>query len=219
MATLRIAVVDDHPLMRAGIEHTLRSVEDFEVVGSGGSAEEAITIARDLSPDILLLDIAMPGGGMAAARHIARAHPETRILFLTVSERHDDVSEALNLGARGYVLKGISGPDLVQTIRSVSAGENYITPQFAARLLATRSHRSDAGPSDPLKQLNAREIQILKQVSCCCTNKEIANNLDLSEKTIKHYVSGILQKLSVRNRVEAIAASRKLNDGEGSQEN
>ncbi|WP_428298164.1 response regulator [Hyphomicrobium sp.] len=214
MAKLRIAVVDDHPLMRDGVEHTLAQEADFEVVGRGGSAQEAIDIARAQSPDLMLLDVNMPGGGINAAKEIGTTQPTVRLLFLTVSERMEDVTAALEAGVRGYVLKGIGGPDLVRTVRSVAAGETYITPDFAARLLAAPATRSKDAP-EPLEALTVREEQILREVSLGLTNKEIAKKLDLSEKTIKHYMSGVLHKLSARNRVEAIVASRRLKGGSG----
>jgi DNA-binding NarL/FixJ family response regulator len=206
---LRIAVVDDHPLMRAGVEHTLSLEEDIQVVGVGGSADDAIQIAGSQLPDLMLLDVNMPGGGINAAREIMAAHPTMLLLFLTVSERMEDVTAALDAGVRGYVLKGIGGPDLIRTIRSVAAGETYITPDFAARLLAAPAPRPKEG-EDPLEALTIREEQILREVSIGLTNKEIARKLELSEKTIKHYMSGVLHKLSARNRVEAIVASRRL---------
>ncbi len=210
----KVAVVDDHPLMRAGIESTLRRDHALEVVASGASADDAIKIAAEFQPDIMLLDVNMPGCGMTAARHITQTYPNVRVLFLTVSERQEDVIAALEAGARGYILKGISGPDLIRTIHSVTLGETYITPEFAARLLSSpvvKARHTDRS-QDPSQHLSVREEQILKEVSLGLTNKEIAKKLELSEKTIKHYMSGVLQKLSARNRVEAIVASKRLRD-------
>ena len=213
--SIRLAVVDDHPLMRIGVEHILGQEEDFEIVGSGQCADDAVRIARELAPNIMLLDVNMPGGGVAAASEIIAAQPFIRILFLTVSERPEDVTAALDAGVRGYILKGISGPDLVRTIRSVGAGETYITPQFAARLLTLQNRPAAASPSrqDDASRLNHREAQVLKELSLGLTNKEIAKKLNLTEKTIKHYMTGVLQKLSVRNRVEAVLASRTAQGG------
>lgn len=214
LKSLRIAVVDDHPLMRAGIEATLKRDADIEIVATGGSAQDAMTIANEFAPDIMLIDVNMPGSGMTAARAISKEHPAIRVLFLTVSERQEDVTNALEAGVRGYILKGISGPDLLRTIHSVALGETYITPEFAARLLASPISRPQASakPLDPDLHLSVREEQILKEVALGQTNKEIAKKLELSEKTIKHYMSGILQKLSARNRVEAVMASKRLRD-------
>jgi DNA-binding NarL/FixJ family response regulator len=208
---IRLAVIDDHPLMRAGIELTLKREPGFEIVGSGMSADDAVRLAREASPDIMLLDVSMPGGGVAAAREIGAKFPAIKLLFLTVSERQEDVTAALDAGVRGYILKGISGPDLIRTIRTVVAGETYITPEFAARLLA--SPLSKAKPEAAAgnhQQLSMREEQVLRELSLGLTNKEIARKLNLTEKTVKHYMSGVLQKLSARNRVEAIVAATKL---------
>lgn len=209
---IRLAVIDDHPLMRDGVALTLGREEDFEVVASGASAADAIRIAEEHQPHIMILDVNMPGGGLTAARQIATSSPAIRLLFLTVSERQEDVTAALEAGVRGYILKGISGPDLVKTIRSVAGGETYITPDFAARLLAMPAVKTKAGDASGMARpdLSAREEQILESVALGLTNKEIARKLALSEKTVKHYMSGVLQKLSARNRVEAIVASRRF---------
>lgn len=214
--SVRLAVIDDHPLMRDGISLTLSREADFDVVATGASADDAVAIAKAHKPHIMILDVNMPGGGLTAARQIAIAEPETRLLFLTVSERQEDVTAALEAGVRGYILKGISGPDLIKTIRSVVGGETYITPDFAARLLAlpTQKQKAAAHPAVSRPDLSAREEQILEGVAQGLTNKEIARKLSLSEKTIKHYMSGVLQKLSARNRVEAIVASRRLRETE-----
>ncbi len=131
--------------------------------------------------------------------------------MLTVSEREEDLARAMQAGVHGYVLKGITGQDLINTIRTVSRGETYITPQFAARLLSSMNRRTAAehahARNDP--QLTMREEQILKEVAAGLTNKEIARKLSLSEKTIKHYMTNVLQKLQVRNRVEAVIAMQK----------
>lgn len=214
LKSLRIAIVDDHPLMRAGIEATLKRDTAIEVVATGANAQDAINIAKEFAPDIMLIDVNMPGNGMTAARSISKDCPEIRVLFLTVSERQEDVTNALEVGARGYILKGISGPDLLRTIHSVALGETYITPEFAARLLASPMGRplTSAKSIDPELHLSVREEQILREVALGQTNKEIAKKLELSEKTIKHYMSGILQKLSARNRVEAVVALKRLRD-------
>lgn len=209
---IRMAVVDDHPLLRLGVEHIFRQEPDFELVGSGSSGDDAIRIAREHAPDLMLLDVSMPGGGLEAALAIREACPDIKIVFLTVSEREEDVSAALDAGARGYILKGIGGPDLVRTVRQIAAGETFITPEFAVRLLATsggRLPKSPTGDAQPAQKLNTREEQVLRELSLGLTNKEIARKLNLTEKTIKHYMTGLMQKLNVRNRVEAVLASRR----------
>ena len=214
MSSIRIAVIDDHPLLREGVVETLSRHTDFTVVATGGSAAEAVKAASESRPDVILLDISMPGGGVEAARQISAAHPEIKILMLTVSEREDDVIAAMEAGARGYLLKGVTGPDLVTTVRAVHEGETYITPQIAARVLArmqkraTTPLRTPEGSGDP--GLTLREEQILTLVAQGLTNKEIALKYTLSEKTVKHYMTSVLQKLQVRNRVEAVLARQRL---------
>ena len=211
---LRIAVVDDHPLMREGIAAVLSSVDDFEISATGENASDAIRICSENRPDLMLLDVSMPGCGLSAAREIKAAQPSVRILFLTVSEEHSHVTAALQAGACGYLLKGIGGAELVNTIRCVSAGQAYIMPAFAARLLADprASAENATSSASQIDSLTQREKQILKEVAVGRTNKEVARRLGLSEKTIKHYMTNILHKLGARNRVEAIAASNRMSN-------
>ncbi len=211
---IQIVIVDDHPLFRDGVVQTLKSEADIEIVGQGTTANEAICLTQDLLPDVLLLDITIPGGGLKAAEAIAAKTPVTRIIMLTASAAEEDVLTALKVGARGYILKGVSGSELVKIVRDVHAGESYVTPTLAASLLSEmRSPAGPRSPADPLDELTEREREILERVAGGLSNKEIAQQLFLSEKTIKHYMTNILQKLQVRNRVEAAllaqSASRK----------
>lgn len=209
---IRIGVVDDHPLLRDGVANTLRAAA-MDVVGVGASASDATRLASEHIPDVMLLDISMPGGGVEAARAIAQSHPKIMTIILTVSEREDDVIAAMEAGARGYVLKGVCGPELVATIRAVNQGETYITPQIAARVLAKMQRRtntrSGTGGRNSETELTIREEQIMSQVVQGLTNKEIALKFSLSEKTVKHYMTSVLQKLQVRNRVQAVIAHQK----------
>jgi DNA-binding NarL/FixJ family response regulator len=206
---LRVAIIDDHPLFREGVVHTLRGTKSLEIVGEGGSAEDALRIAREKLPDIVLLDVRMPGGGVEAARSIARACPVVKMIMLTVSESEQDVAQALEAGAKGYVLKGTSGSDLIKTMFAVSRGESYVTPGLAARLLTHAKKQQEATRAPELPELTERETQILAQVARGFTNKEIARALTLSEKTVKHHMTNVMQKLRVRNRVEAAMVYRK----------
>ena len=208
---IRVVLVDDHPMLREGVASTLDAEPDFEVVGQGSNADEALALARDQLPDLIMLDVSMGGGGINAARAIAAACPIVKIVMLTVSEDEEDVLAALKVGARGYVLKGVSGPELVRIVRSINAGEPYVTPSLAASLLGELREQpahKKAAP-DPLSELTDRERQILELVATGRSNKEIAEDLFLSEKTIKHYMTNILQKLQVRNRVEAALLAQK----------
>jgi DNA-binding NarL/FixJ family response regulator len=210
---MHVVIVDDHPLFRQGVAQTLSGAADIEIVAEGGTAEEAMRLATELLPDILLLDIDIPGGGMAAAQAVAAVSPATRIVMLTVSEEEENLTAALRAGARAYVLKGVSGRELITILRGVAAGEVYITPALAASLLLEMSGagRGAATPTDPLDELTDREREILELVAQGLSNKEIAQRLYLTEKTIKHHMTNILQKLQVRNRVEAAMLAQRSN--------
>lgn len=207
---IRLAIVDDHPLFREGVVASLANVAAIEIVGQGADAEQAIQISQDLLPDVLLLDISLPGGGIEATREIARLCPYIKVIMLTASENEQHVSSALEAGARGYILKGIGAADLVRTIQAIYQGESYVTPQLAARLLSMmKKPVQSAAADDELPALTKREEQILDGVAEGKTNKEIARQLNISEKTVKHYMTNIMHKLQVRNRVEAALVVKK----------
>jgi two-component system nitrate/nitrite response regulator NarL len=208
---IAIVIVDDHPLFREGVANTLRAARDFHVVGQGDTAEAAIRLACDLRPDIILLDIDIPGSGLHAAVQIAAACPATKIVVLTVSADEDHLVAALKAGARAYILKGIAARELVSIVRAVAAGEVYVPPSLAASLLRelTGAQSLSQHPTSPLDALTEREEQILKGVAAGLSNKAIAQQLCLSEQTVKHYVTSIFQKLHVHNRVEAALLAQK----------
>jgi two-component system, NarL family, nitrate/nitrite response regulator NarL len=206
-----MVIVDDHPLLREGVAHTLRAEPDIEVVGEGETADDAIRLARDLLPDVILLDITMPGGGVNAARSIAATCPVTKIVMLTVSEEEEDVLAAFKAGAQAYILKGVAARELVSILRAVYVGEVWVTPKLAASLLmdSTRAVSKAEAANEPLSALTEREHEILTLVAEGLSNREIGQQLFLTEKTIKHYMTNILQKLHVRNRLEAALLVQK----------
>src|SRR5438105_11498689 len=208
---IRVVVADDHPLFREGVVTSLHSMEDMVVVGQAADADEAVRVVREELPDLALLDVTMPGGGIDAARRIAAACPATRIVMLTVSENEDDLLEAMKAGASGYALKGVSARELGSVVRSVSAGEVYVAPSLAFGLLREMSRPR---PSDPLAELSSRERQVLELVAGGLSNQEIGLKLGLAEKTIKHYMTNILTKLQVRSRVEAALLAAKVGLGQ-----
>ena len=208
---IQVVIVDDHPLFRDGLIQTLRAEPDIEVVGQAATAAEAVGLVSELVPDVVLLDITIPGSGLKAASQIAASSPITKMIMLTASEAEEDVLLALKAGARGYILKGVSGSELVSIVRDVYAGEAYVTPTLAASLLSEMNARPGARPiTRPLDELTERERQILEKVAAGLSNKEIAQQLFLSEKTVKHYMTNILQKLHVRNRVEAALLAQNI---------
>jgi DNA-binding NarL/FixJ family response regulator len=196
-----VLIADDHPLFREGVAHSLAREPEVTVVGQAADGEEALRLARDLLPDVVLLDITMPGrGGLVAAGEIATACPAVKIIMLTVSEHEDDLLAAFKAGACGYVLKGVSARELIQVVRTVAAGETYISPTLATGILRELSRQR---VPDLLADLTDREREILQLLAQGLTNREISARLYLAEKTVKHYMTNILAKLQVRSRVEA----------------
>ncbi|MEO5658989.1 MAG: response regulator transcription factor [Polaromonas sp.] len=199
--SIRVLVVDDHPLFRQGVVHALGLEPGLNIVGEASSGEEALKLACSLLPDVALLDISMPGwGGLITAEKITTACPATTIVMLTVSEDKDKLLAAFKAGARAYVLKGVSARELATVLRSAVGGEVYVSPSLASEMLVSLT-RGNA--PDPLQELTEREREILGLIGTGLTNREIGERIFLSEKTIKHYVTNILQKLQVRSRVEA----------------
>lgn len=204
---IRVVVADDHPLFRSGVALSLEETGRFRVVAQVGSADEAVRSVLEFEPALALIDLSMPGGGIAAVREIAVRRPETGLVVLTASESDDDVLAALAAGARGYVLKGVGSENLVEVLDGVARGERYVPPQLAARILAAMSQPvGRAVPDDGISRLTEREDEILRLVAGGLSNKEVGRRLDLQEKTVKHHMTSILAKLNVRNRTEAALA-------------
>jgi two-component system, NarL family, nitrate/nitrite response regulator NarL len=201
---IRVVVVDDHPLFREGVTRSLSEIQGFEVVGEGSSGEDAIRLAGD----IMLLDISMPGGGLSVVKSILESHPSQKVVMLTVSEASDDVMQALNGGAHGYVLKGVGSKMLAEILTSVADGERYIAPTLSAQVLSNLAMPGLQRQGSPLDGLTGREREVLELVAAGLSNKAVAQKLDLHEKTVKHHMTRILAKLNVRNRTKAAMALR-----------
>jgi two-component system nitrate/nitrite response regulator NarL len=207
MSEIRVVVADDHPLFRRGVVDSIAAEEDLNVVGEASTGEDATRLVADLLPDVLLLDIDMPGqGGIATAADVSSRFPATQILILTVSESEDDLLGALKAGARGYVLKGVAAHGLSHAIRAIVAGEVYISPSLAGTILYEMTRNPEV---DPLSELTEREHEVLQLVGEGLTNREIGERLFLAEKTVKHYMTAVLQKLHVRTRVEAALLAQR----------
>jgi two-component system, NarL family, nitrate/nitrite response regulator NarL len=208
---IRVAVIDDHPIFLVGLEKVLRRMKQLSLVASGGSAADAQRIADKDRPDLILLDLTMPGGGIEAARTITAAFPSIKIIVLSASNDDEHVAAALESGARGYLVKGASAAELLQAIQSVHAGEPYITPLIAARYMMQKVRRLNNGGGAPAQdpKLNHREQEILELVMEGMTNQQIAGHLKLSPTTIKNYMSHIFEKLQVHSRTQAMAAWRR----------
>ncbi|MBY6004916.1 response regulator transcription factor [Salipiger bermudensis] len=206
--TIRIVVADDHPIFREGLARSLSDSKAVAVVGQAADAPGAIELVLRTKPDVVLLDISMPGGGLTALREIASQMPETVVAMLTVSEEDTDIVEALKAGAKGYILKGIGARELLDVVTDLAAGRSYLSPSLAMKVLEAMRAPAEVPKESPLDTLTPREEDILRLVSEGLSNKEVARRLDLQEKTVKHYMTSILQKLHARNRVEAALIAR-----------
>ena len=203
---ISLAVIDDHPLFREGVIRSLAEIDGFAIVGEGSTMEDAIRISEDARPDVLLMDISMPGGGLNALPLILERVPGQKIVILTVSEASDDVTTALRSGAKGYVLKGVGSRALADILRTVASGESYVAPTLSARLISGDGNASLK--ADLLRDLTGRESEVLQFVAAGLSNKQIGLKLDLHEKTVKHHMTQIFAKLGVANRTEAAMAFR-----------
>lgn len=203
---IRILIVDDHPLFLDGLVATLSADEELDVVATAGDASSAVRKAGEHLPDLALLDVAMPGGGIEAARLIGPASPTTRVVMLTSSEDEDDLVAAMNAGAKGYVLKGVAGRELRTILKSVHRGEVYVAPGLAYAMI---KGLTKPRVEDPFDELTTREREVLELVAAGLSNAEIGGRLGLSEKTVKHYMTAVLGKLQVGSRVEAALLAYK----------
>lgn len=209
----RVLIADDHELFRRGVADVLAAA-DFSVVAEAGDAAEALELARSHLPDVMLLDVNMPGGsGLDILPTLQSEIPVTKVVVLTVNEDEETLFSALKQGARGYIVKGVGGKELAAAIEAVQAGETYVAPAMAGKILAEMAQTH----TDALPELSPREQEILERIAKAQTNKEIAAELFLSEKTVKHYVTNVLTKLQVRNRVEAAVKARLAEQSPTSQ--
>jgi DNA-binding NarL/FixJ family response regulator len=210
MDQIRVVIADDHPLYREGVARSLSEDAGILVVGQAQDAPGAVELAERLAPDVVLLDISMPGGGGLAALRALMAKPKPpKVAMLTASEEDDVVMQALKAGAMGYILKGVGSRELVGVVKDLARDQTYVSPMLAARLLSAMRAGQAPKPANPLDDLSRREEEILQLVAEGKSNKEVGLILDLQEKTVKHYMTSILQKLHVRNRVEAAVLARE----------
>ncbi|RUM25097.1 DNA-binding response regulator [Rhizobium vallis] len=199
MTAITIGVVDDHPLFREGVTRSLSEISNFVVVGEGASSDDAAMIASNNRPDVMLLDVSMPGGGLSAIGEVLALSPSTKILMLTVSEEVDTLLGALQRGAMGYVLKGVGSRGLAEAIRTILSGSRYISPTMSAKVMES----SLQGGSSEKNSLTPREREVMDLVAQGLSNKHIGLRLGLQEKTVKHHMTQILSKLGASNRTEA----------------
>jgi DNA-binding NarL/FixJ family response regulator len=213
--TIRVLIADDHPLFRDGMRGLLDSLPDTEVVGEASSGEEAVELARELQPDVILMDIKMPGiNGIEATREILNTSPRIGVLVVTMFEDDDSVFAAMRAGARGYLLKDSSGQEVVHAIRAVASGEAIFGPGVAQRLIGFfSSPPAPAVPQRAFPELTEREEEVLSLVAQGKSNQQIAKELFLSLKTVRNHVSNICLKLQVADRAQAVIRAREAGMG------
>lgn len=198
---IRLVVIDDHPIVREGLVSVLGDEPDFEVVGSAGNADEGLLLVQQHRPDVVLLDLELPGtSGIQAIPSLMQANPSTQMLVFTAYETDERVFGAIRAGARGYLLKGAPSADIARAVRAVHAGESYLEPRVAAKLVAeVDAPRRFAG------LLTERERGVLRLVAAGLSNKQIARSLSISERTVKFHLTSIFNKLGADNRAQAVS--------------
>ncbi|WP_409483558.1 response regulator [Arsenicicoccus dermatophilus] len=205
---IRVLVADDHVLYRRGLEMVLAQEPDIEIVGEAGDGAEAVQLAEELVPDIVLMDVRMPRlSGSEATARVRASVPSVKVVMLTMSDEHQDLYESVRAGATGYLLKDVPGEEIADGIRQAAAGQSLISPPMASKLLQEFAHlikREDERPAMPVPRLTDRELQVLKLVARGLANKDIATELFISENTVKNHVRNILEKLQLHSRMEAV---------------
>jgi DNA-binding NarL/FixJ family response regulator len=205
---IRVLVVDDHALFRRGLEMVLGQESDIEVIGEAGDGAEAVDLASQLLPDIVLMDVRMPRrSGIEACSAIKEVVPSAKIVMLTISDDEADLYDAIKAGASGYLLKEISIDEVAAAIRSVAGGQSLISPSMASKLLtefATMIKKGDERQQVPAPRLTDRELEVLKLVAKGLNNRDIAKELFISENTVKNHIRNILEKLQLHSRMEAV---------------
>jgi DNA-binding NarL/FixJ family response regulator len=207
----RVLIVDDHPIFRDGLAGLLATLPEIEVAGTAGTAEDALSALEQDPPDVVLMDINLPGAsGVEATRQATRIAPATAVLIITMVDDDDSVYAALAAGARGYILKGASGDQIAAALRTVAAGGAVFGAGIAARLLAATPASNPGAAPPPHDDLTARERQVLNLLADGASNRHIARSLGISLKTVQNHVSHILDKLQAADRTQAVLRARGI---------
>lgn len=202
---IRILLVDDHAVLRAGLRALLEAEPDFTVVGEAGTGEDALAKARELHPDVVVMDLSMPGmGGLEATRRLTQELPHTRVLVLTMHGEEEHLLPVLEAGGSGYVTKSGADEDLIHAIRTVARGDVFLYPSAAALLLRGYRTRAERGSADPLHRLTEREREVLVLTAEGFSSSEIGRKLNISPKTVDTYRSRIMEKLGLHHRSELV---------------
>lgn len=201
---ITVVVADDHSLFRAGVVQSLMLDSSIKVVGEASSGTEALELVKEQCPDLILLDISMPGDGIEKIRDILQVPRPPRVVMLTVSQQDDDIVRSLEAGAVGYIAKGITGADLIAAVRRIAAGESFVSPNLALRLVTGMKVKAHIAA-----KLSDSEQQTLRLVAMGMSNREVGDKLDILEKAVKYRMTRIMKKLNVKNRVEAVLVARQ----------
>ncbi|HEX3270885.1 MAG TPA: response regulator transcription factor [Ktedonobacterales bacterium] len=213
--TLRVLLVDDHPMMREGLSALLATVPGTTIVGECGDGESAVAMAKDLQPSLILMDLNLPKlSGIEATRRITQDNPQVAILVLTMLEDDDSVFGAMRAGARGYLLKGAGKDEVIRAINVVAAGEAIFSPPIAQRLVQYFANMRPLIPANAFPELTEREREVLALIVDGKSNPQIAEMLSLSPKTVSNHISNIFSKLQVLDRAQAVARARQMSGEE-----
>ena len=203
---IRVLLVDDSPIIRLGLRSALEDYADIEIIGEAGTAAEGVAAAVQFKPDVVLLDLHLPDKpGFHACREMLKLRPQTQVLILTSSNNERNMQEAMTAGAQGYLLKDNDGASLAAGLRSVAAGNAVLDPSMAGKVLNLVKHRSGPTPAEKLNQLSHQERRVVALLAEGLTNKQIGDNLGLTEKTVKNYLATIFTKLNIERRTQAAA--------------
>ncbi len=210
---ITVLVADDHPLLRHGLASVIAGYPEIQVLGEASNAAEALVMAKELHPMVILMDLMMPGGGSAATATLHRTQPECKVIALTASEADEDLFEAMLAGAKGYLLKYVDTDELVAAIRTVAMGEFTIYPSMASKLmlhLEANRDRASRHQGSSSEDLSLRELEVLNRVAGGARNIEIASQLHIAESTVKAHLRNIMDKLRVKNRAQAVSIAQSL---------
>lgn len=210
MSRTAIAFIDDHPILLDGLSRIFSENDEFEVVATGTCVADMVRIAGECRAEVLVADLNMPGDAFEAIRKVSNDQPEVKIIAFTASVGIDQAVQALEAGASGFVVKGSTADELIDAIHAVTNGETFITQSFATKVITALRNASLRKMAAQAIRLSVREDQIVKLLLRGKTNKEIANQLHISEKTVKHYMTILMQKLNARNRIEVVLAAQRL---------
>lgn len=208
---LNLVLIDDHPIVLAGLVDILRNHGQYRVVNTGSTAEAALRLVRDGECDVLIADLNLPGDMVETIRQIRAEHPALKILVFTASASPDACLQVMAAGANGFVLKGSSGGDLFYAIEEVAAGKEFISSSMASKVIREMRMAEQRKQERASVALNSREDQVVRELLNGASNKEIANKLNLSDKTVKHYMTQIMQKFNARNRLEVVLEVQRMN--------